>query len=119
MSAEYDSKREILLYKIITKNLSYCSLTPRYLTFLCKVLFINVHQDRNLDKGTEFAENVEIIYHPVYTNHHLQKTYATEGPRQPVRIKAANFLKTSATRLRNMAVEEAPTTSNSMDGHYR
>ncbi|KAK6746221.1 hypothetical protein RB195_012378 [Necator americanus] len=63
----------------------------------------------------EFAENVEIIYHPVYTNHHLQKTYATEGPRQPVRIKAANFLKTSATRLRNMAVEEAPTTSNSMD----
>ncbi|CAJ0596644.1 unnamed protein product [Cylicocyclus nassatus] len=70
---------------------------------------------RKASSFLEFVENVEIIYHPVYTNQHTEKTYATPGPRKPMRIQAANFIKASASRLRTLAVEEAPTTSNTMD----
>ncbi|EYC32577.1 hypothetical protein Y032_0003g1664 [Ancylostoma ceylanicum] len=35
--------------------------------------------------------------------------------RKPMRISAANFLKSSPSRLRTLAVDEAPTTTNTMD----
>ncbi|KAK5964549.1 hypothetical protein GCK32_020019, partial [Trichostrongylus colubriformis] len=83
------------------------------------------HLRDQLRKATSFleiAENIEILYHPLYTNKHIQKSFSTVGPRQPMRLQAANFLKSSASRHRAMAVEQAPTTSNTMDGevsfHY-
>ncbi|KAJ1362595.1 hypothetical protein KIN20_022203 [Parelaphostrongylus tenuis] len=63
----------------------------------------------------EIAENMEILYHPLLTNKHIQKSYTTEGPRQPIRIKAANFLKSSPSRLRTMVVEEPKIGNNAMD----
>ncbi|KJH43303.1 hypothetical protein DICVIV_10673 [Dictyocaulus viviparus] len=70
---------------------------------------------RHASSFLEIAENVEILYHPLYTNKHLQKSYATEGPRQPMRIKAANFIKSSPVQLRNLAVDESMNDRNAMD----
>ncbi|VDO92888.1 unnamed protein product [Heligmosomoides polygyrus] len=76
------------------------------------------HLRDKLKKATSFleiAETVEILYHPLYTNKHVQKSYSTVGPRQPMRIHAANFVKNSATMHRTLAIDEAPATSNTMD----
>ncbi|WKY01498.1 hypothetical protein Q1695_015478 [Nippostrongylus brasiliensis] len=76
------------------------------------------HLREQLKKASSFleiAESFEILYHPLHTNRHLQKSYSTIGPQQPMRIKAANFLQSSAARRKSFAVQEATTTSESMD----
>ncbi|XGW13707.1 hypothetical protein V3C99_000208, partial [Haemonchus contortus] len=76
------------------------------------------HLRDRLRKATSFleiAESVEILYHPLHTNRHIQKSFSTMGPRQPMRLQAANFLKSSASRHRVMAAHETVTTSNTMD----
>ncbi|PIO70485.1 hypothetical protein TELCIR_07655 [Teladorsagia circumcincta] len=53
------------------------------LAVLAEAETIPKHLREKLRKATSFleiAENIEILYHPLYTNKHIQKSFATVGP---------------------------------------